>query len=124
MAFSEQRSLQKRSTWRAVHGLADLAKELRVEIQAITEEDLDLKTISADVQIDRAKLEQFHRAFVEFDVWQQSLAAFGAYGPPGGEPDAVEEQFEQQMRDHPLPYLSPNHQGALCRQAWRSATAR
>lgn len=87
------------------HGLVDLAKELRVEIQAITEEDLDLKTISADIQIDPAKLEHFHRAFVEFDAWQQSLAAFGAHGPPGGEPDAVEAQVEQQMRDHPLQYL-------------------
>ncbi len=89
------------------HGLADLAKELRVEIQAITEEDLDLKTISAEVSIDRASVEQFHRAFVEFDAWQQSLTAFGTHGPPGGEPYAVEEQVEQQMRDHPLPYLFP-----------------
>ena len=37
----------------------------------------------------------------------RASAAFGAYGPPGGEPDAVEEQVEQQMRDHPLPYLFP-----------------
>ncbi len=89
------------------HGLTDLAKELRVEIQAITEEDLDLKTISAEVPIDRARVEQFHRAFVEFDAWQQSLTAFGTHGPPGGEPEAVAEQVEQQMRDHPLPYLFP-----------------
>jgi len=86
------------------HALSDLARELRVELQAVTEEDLGLKAISAEVQIDRAKLEQFHHAFVAFDTWQQSLAAFGAYGPPGGEPDAFEKAVERQMRDHPIPY--------------------
>jgi len=51
--------LEKALDLARTHGLADLTKELRVEIQAITEEDLDLKTISAEVQIDRAKVEQF-----------------------------------------------------------------
>lgn len=87
------------------HGLAELARELRVELQGITEDELDLKTVSADVTIERDKTERFHKAFVQFDSWQQSLRAFGAYGPPGGEPDEVERQVEQQMKDHPIQYL-------------------
>jgi hypothetical protein len=87
------------------HGLADLARDLRVEVQGLTEEDLDLKTISTEVEIDREEIERFHAAFVQFDSWQTSLAAFGAYGPPGGDIAAIERQVAEQMKNHPLQYL-------------------
>jgi len=87
------------------HGLADLARALRVEIQSLTEADLDLKAISTDVEIDRETVERFHAAFVQFDGWQASLSAFGAHGPPGGEPEGLERQVEQLMTDHPVQYL-------------------
>jgi hypothetical protein len=87
------------------HGLTELARDIRVEIQSLTEDELDLKTFSAEVQIDREELERFHGAFVQFDQWQTSLSAFGAYGPPGGEPEAIARQVEQQMQDHPIQYL-------------------
>ncbi len=86
------------------HGLAELARELRVDLQGITEDELDLKTVSADVTIERDKIERFHNAFVQFDSWERSLRAFGGHGPPGGEPDEVERQVEQQMSDHPFQY--------------------
>jgi len=87
------------------HGLKELARELRVEIQSLTEEDLCLKTVSAEIKIDRDKVDRFHAAFVRFDSWEESLTAFGSYGPPGGDPETMERQVEQQMKAHPLQYL-------------------
>jgi hypothetical protein len=87
------------------HGLAELARELRVELQSLTEEDLDLKPISAEVEIDRDKLQAFQTGFTAFDTWSTSLVAFGSYGPPTGEPEDVEREVEQQMRDFPIQFL-------------------
>lgn len=87
------------------HGLAELARDLRVELQSLTDEDLDLKPISAEVEIDRGKLDALHGGFMQFDTWQESLMAFGSYGPPTGEPDGVERQVERHMRDFPMQFL-------------------
>jgi HEPN domain-containing protein len=70
------------------HGLADLARELRVEIQEITEEELDLRASSWSASTTAS--------------WpssrEQSFSAFGSYGPPGGEADRVEREVEEQMK--------------------------
>jgi hypothetical protein len=87
------------------HGLKELARELRVEIQSMTEKDLDLKTVSAEVKIDRDKLERYYNLFVRFDSWEESLTAFGSSGAPGGDLAAIERQVEQQMQAHPLQFL-------------------
>lgn len=87
------------------HGLKELARELRVELQSITEKDLDLKTASAEIKIDRDELERYYNQFVRFDSWEDSLTAFGSFGPPGGDLATLERQVEQQMQAHPLQYL-------------------
>lgn len=61
--------------------------------------------MSAEVKIDRDKLERYYGAFVRFDSWQESLAAFGSFGPPGGTLEKMEREVEQQMLAHPIQYL-------------------
>jgi hypothetical protein len=87
------------------HGLKELARELRVEIQSITEKELDLKTVSAEVKIDRDELERYYSLFVRFDSWEESLTAFGSFGPPGGDLTTMERQVDQEMQAHLLQYL-------------------
>lgn len=89
----------------STHGLSTQAEELRVEIAAIDEEELDLKEFSAEVKVPREQTERFINFFLERDDWQASLRYFGLHGPPGGEPEAVAEAVEKQMRDHPIQYL-------------------
>lgn len=87
------------------HGLAELARDLRVELQNITDEDLDLKVLSAEVKISSEDVEAFVNHFVRFDAWTDSLAAFGIHGPPAGEPDVIEKRVAEMKAAHPLQFL-------------------
>ena len=87
------------------HGLPELARELRVELQSITEEELDLKEFSAEVKVPSEEVDAFIGHFVRFDSWTDSLAAFGIHGPPGGEPEVIEERVAQMKAAHPLQFL-------------------
>ena len=87
-----------------LHGLVDIADEIRRELQEMSPEDLDLKTFSASIQIPEEQAEQFIESFVA-DDWRASLDRVGAIGPPSGDYDANTEQVVQQMRDFPLQFL-------------------
>jgi len=87
------------------HGLTDEANEIRVELGSMTEEDLDLKTLSADFQVDRDLVEKYLESFVRFDTWQDSLTRFGLQGPPGGEPEEVEGRVTERIKANPFPFL-------------------
>jgi hypothetical protein len=88
-----------------MHGLAELARELRTEIQQLSDEDLDLKVVSSEVQVPAEQVEQFLAWFVRFDDWQTCLTAFGRHGPPGGEPEEAEREYERRRAAHPLSFL-------------------
>src|SRR5205085_1265448 len=64
------------------HGLSEQAKVILVELQSITPEDLDLKRISAEVNIPREKIDPYIKSFREQRSWQVALERFGAAGPP------------------------------------------
>lgn len=86
------------------HGLAELAEELRRELQSIGTDSLDLKKVSGKVELPRAAVDAFLTSFTEGN-WQDALSRLGAQGPPGGEPDELEEQVARDMREFPLQYL-------------------
>jgi hypothetical protein len=88
-----------------MHGPKELADELRVELGQLTEEDLGLKLVSSEVQVPAERVEQFLDLFVSFDSWQKSLTAFGRHGPPGGEPDESEREYERRRQAHPMSFL-------------------
>ena len=64
------------------HGLSEQAEAILVDLQSITPEELDLKGVSAEVEIPREKIDPYIKSFGEQDSWQAALQRFGAEGPP------------------------------------------
>lgn len=87
------------------HDLAELADELRRDLQAISDEDLDLKLVSSEVKVPTAELDAFVAQFVSFEDWKTSLTVFGDHGPPGGEPDEIQARVAKLRAAHPLQFL-------------------
>lgn len=88
-----------------VHGLSEEADELRREIQAITPDEMDLKTISATVEMPREQVERFHDAFLEGADWKECLVLFGSYGPPSGDYERNVRTIKELQQEHPLQFL-------------------
>jgi hypothetical protein len=88
-----------------VHGIRDVAEELRKEIQGITPEEMDLKEISATVEVPREQVERFHNAFLAGEDWRECLTFFGSYGPPSGDYQKNLQTIDQLQKDHPLQFL-------------------
>ncbi len=87
------------------NGLSEDAAEIRTELGLISEDELDLKEVSGEIKIDREQIEEFISSLVKFDQWQESLSRFGIQGPPGGEPDALDQQVTELMKAAPLQFL-------------------
>ena len=87
-----------------VRGLHRLADEVRRTVERLTPEDLDLKEISAEVQIPRGQVEEFIAYFVGDDDLATALGRFGSR-IPSGEPDANRTYVAELMREHPLQFL-------------------
>ncbi len=89
-----------------LHRLSDEEKELLVELQEISPDELELKEISAEVEIPTEKIREFVESFLDSENrWQMSLIRFGNFGPPGGTDKAVEEQVASQMKKAPIQFL-------------------
>jgi hypothetical protein len=86
-------------------GLTDQAQSLLVEIQDIRDDELDLKAISAEVQVSNAEVERYVSAFLEPQTLDAGLVVFGSHGPPGGEPERLTEDVRRQMKTTPLQFL-------------------
>ena len=86
-------------------GLVDEARQLRVEIQEMREDELELKTISAEIPVPTAEIERYVAAFLKPQTLTQALITFGAHGPPGGEPEELTQQVMRLMRAAPLQFL-------------------
>ena len=87
------------------HHLRDEAEALRIELSEISDDELDLKEISAEVEIPREESEKFFAFFLEREDWRTSLGLFANHGPPGGEPDKLNDAVAEQMKNNPLQYL-------------------
>lgn len=86
------------------YGLSTLADSVRSEVEAITEEELDLKLVSAEVTIPREDVDGFISWFVGDDDLESALTRFGAHLPTG---DTSNNRafVEKIMADHPLQFL-------------------
>lgn len=82
-----------------IHGLANEANEIRRELQDISPDSLDLKPISAQIEIATEDLEEYFASIVEHDDWRESLRHFGSEGPPGGDPEELDEQLAQEREE-------------------------
>ena len=86
-------------------GLAEEARDLRVELQRVSQADLGLASLSGEVSVPTAEIERFIEAFLEPATLAEAMRVFGAHGPPGGEPAALAEEVDKQMAATPLQFL-------------------
>src|SRR5260370_26976828 len=86
-------------------GFADLADDSRTALQNISDDELDLKTISTEIKIPNEQAEEYVRQFVGDDSWQDALTRFGARRAPAG--DAAQNEFavREHMQRFPTQYL-------------------
>jgi hypothetical protein len=89
------------------HGLSDLVDEIRVDLQSMTVDELDLKEISTEVSFTKEEMEQYLAVFLDRESWQEALASFGAHGPPTGQVEANEVAVREAAADFPLRWLIP-----------------
>lgn len=89
------------------YGLTDLANEIRQVIQKTEREDLDLKEISVPIRIPTEEIERYIESFIDKKAWRVSLSRFGFHGPPSGDYLNNLASINQQMREHPLPFIFP-----------------
>lgn len=87
-----------------VHGLGRLADSVRREIEDITEDELGLSELSAEVTVPRDKIESFISWMVGNDDIESALTRFGSH-IPSGDPDDNRAHVERSMSNHPLRYL-------------------
>jgi hypothetical protein len=91
------------------HGFTDLADEILVAMQSMTDDDLELKTISAEVKVPREKIDAYVQGFTEkSNSWQEALSRFGASGPPSGNSAKNLESVKEMAKKHPLSRLITN----------------
>jgi hypothetical protein len=86
-------------------GMKEEAEELRAELGEIKPGELDLKEISAEVEIPRAEVERFLSLFRSAPSWERGLDLLAAQPPPGGSPEDLEAQVDQIMTESPLQFL-------------------
>jgi hypothetical protein len=89
-----------------VRGLTDLADVLRAEIEGISEEDLGLKEISAEVSIPNEEIDKFISQIVGDDDLQSALTRFGVSLPLGDIQKSL-DFVEEMLREHPLQGIIP-----------------
>jgi hypothetical protein len=86
------------------YGLSALADGVRREVEAMTEEDFDLRTISAEVTLPREQVDEFIAWFVGDDDIGSALTRFGGHLATGST-DENRRFVDQLMADHPVQFL-------------------
>ena len=86
------------------YGLSDLADEVRREAEAMSEEEFDLKTISAEVTLPGEQVDRFIAWFVGDDDPESALVRFGSYLATG-DTDENRKFVQELMAEHPLQFL-------------------
>lgn len=90
------------------YGLTELANEILVAMQSMTPEDLELKRISAEVEVPREKIDAYITSYAKkSESWEEALTRFGSEGPPSGDVESNKEQTETEAEKHPLSRLFP-----------------
>lgn len=86
------------------HRLPELVVRLRRAIEQMSEDDLELQSISAEVKIPTEQVEAFVSQFVGDDRVEAALARFGSY-LTNEDTDGLRRRVGQRMEDHPLQFL-------------------
>lgn len=89
------------------NGIKDVADELRAELARITPEELDLKTISAEIDLPKEEVDSFLAAFTDAPSWSVAFEILIMQPVPGGSTEQVGDRVDELMEQFPLQYLMP-----------------
>jgi hypothetical protein len=89
------------------HGLSELAEEILLDLQSMTVEELDLKMISAEINVPAEEIDKAITAVVGDDDWRGALRRFGTEGPPTGRVEANDAAVTEAAQQFPLRRLFP-----------------
>jgi hypothetical protein len=95
-----QHGLELAKTFR----LVEEQRRFRLALQQLDREDMSFERIQAEAPVDAEAIEELIESMVG-STWSDSLAAFGATGPPTGDAAQNEEMVRQMMREHPIAFL-------------------
>ena len=86
-------------------GFHELIDSIRVQIQNISESDLDLKELSVTTEIPVSEMEHFFSHFTDCISLEESLNKFGIYGPPSGHLNENNNLVDELSKEAPLQFL-------------------
>jgi hypothetical protein len=86
-------------------GVADLADAARSKLQSITDDDLELKTVSTQIDIPANMAQEFVDGFIGGDTWKQALERFGSRPAPAGDPQRNVSDVIDHMQRFPFQHL-------------------
>jgi len=87
-------------------GFTDLADTARTALQKMTDDELGLKTISAEVNIPAEKASEYVDQFVGDDSWRDALTRYGARKAPAGDAAQNELAVREHMQRFPFQHLA------------------
>ena len=87
------------------HGLTDLAEQIRIDLQSMTQEELELNEVSADFSFTAEEIDEYLDHFTSAGTWHAALRRFGAHGPPTGTVEANEAAVAEAAARFPLQHL-------------------
>lgn len=87
------------------HGFSDLADEIRRDIESMTEDEFDFKTMSAEIDIPAAEVDTLVDWITAAGDWPNALRRLGAQGPPSGQVKANEAAVRNVDQRFPLQSL-------------------
>jgi hypothetical protein len=89
-----------------LHHMVDEERELLLELQEVVPGELELKEISAQVEIPTERMQEFVESLLDPENrWQGSMVRFGNFGPPGGSDEDVADRVSSQMKETPIQFL-------------------
>lgn len=90
------------------HGLVAESLEIRKQLDEMSEDEFDLKRISAEVEVEREEVERFRRAFLDADDWDEFVSRLSLNRAPGGSLEALDKGVAEQIANAPLRSLVRN----------------
>lgn len=91
-----------------ISGLRPEIETLRLRLQQVHHDDLDLKPLSYGVDVERARVDRAIDLIVGSDSFSEFLARLAlSFGSPSGANEKNRELIEELMREYPLSFLFP-----------------
>lgn len=81
------------------HGLLEEANEIRRELQNIHPNDLELASVSAEIEVTREQVNEYIASFIDVADWRESLRHLGSEDPPGGASEELDKQMRQEEQE-------------------------